>query len=410
MNIIHPRLLFTVLAMTAGAFLPDVFSVLSNTQLLVLKELPIVLFVLVIFLSHFFKQGRSGFIALVMMLAYLFIQSRLQVPLSVGSTRFEYYFLVLVTPLNLLFFSLSPERSLFSKKGLWYSGFLAWQVVIFYWLVSPENVVLMNQLLTTLEPWLTNSFEFTPLPSLLIGFLLCCALVSAMLLIYRNLSSDQAALGGLLAIAITMVQFNQNWISIAMFVMSALFLLFSVLHRSHEQAFIDELTLIPGRRALNSDMIQLGSKYTIAMMDIDHFKKFNDTYGHDIGDNVLKMVATQLAKVKGRGKVYRYGGEEFTVLFKNKYAEQCIDDLEEIRELVAQYPFRVRNNKSRPDSKDEGSKLRANKSKNDNQVQVTISIGVAERNSDATDPDAVIKLADEQLYKAKKKGRNCVCY
>lgn len=410
MNIIHPRLVFTVLVMIAGSFLPNIFSTLSEFHRLMLTELPLVLFIIVIIFSHFFKQGRSGFSALLMLIAYQFIQDRLQVPLSVGTTRFEYYFLVLAIPFNLMFFSLLPECSVFSKKGLFSIAFIAWQIVIFYWLISHENTQLINDILVLLEPWLFHSLEFTPLPSLLVLFLLVMILIAMMLLIFRNLSSDQALLGALLAFSITLVQFNQEWISISMFVMSAFFLLLSVLHRGHEQAFIDELTLIPGRRALNSDIVQLGKKYTIAMMDIDHFKKFNDTYGHDVGDNVLKMVATQLSKVKGRGKVYRYGGEEFTVLFKGKTARDCIDDLEEIRELVAKYPFRVRTITERPDDKQVGSKMRDNRGNADGVVKVTISIGVSERSDTASEPNEVIKQADALLYEAKKKGRNCVCY
>ena len=58
----------------------------------------------------------------------------------------------------------------------------------------------------------------------------------------------------------------------------------------------------------------MGRHYTLAMIDVDHFKKFNDTYGHDVGDLVLKMVAHQISQVNGGGKAYRYGGEEFTTV------------------------------------------------------------------------------------------------
>lgn len=67
-----------------------------------------------------------------------------------------------------------------------------------------------------------------------------------------------------------------------------------------------------GRRA--GRVLHLGSTYTIAMVDIDHFKKFNDTFGHDIGDEVLKLVASLISEVP-RAHAYRYGGEEFTLFF-----------------------------------------------------------------------------------------------
>ena len=89
----------------------------------------------------------------------------------------------------------------------------------------------------------------------------------------------------------------------------------AVLQDTFRMAFRDELTGIPSRRALNERLAALGNRYTIAMLDVDHFKNFNDTYGHDLGDQVLKMVAAHIAGVGGGGKAFRYGGEEFTVLF-----------------------------------------------------------------------------------------------
>jgi diguanylate cyclase (GGDEF)-like protein len=71
-----------------------------------------------------------------------------------------------------------------------------------------------------------------------------------------------------------------------------------------------------------SEMMSLGHRFTIAMLDIDHFKRFNDTYGHAVGDQVLKMVAAKLRQVKGGGRAFRYGGEEFTLVFPlAKHAE-----------------------------------------------------------------------------------------
>src|SRR3990167_5951921 len=90
-------------------------------------------------------------------------------------------------------------------------------------------------------------------------------------------------------------------------------MLVSLLQESHRLAFRDELTGLPSRRALEEGLHGLGPAHAIAMVDVDHFKKFNDTHGHDIGDQVLRLVAAQLRKIGGGGKAYRYGGEEFTL-------------------------------------------------------------------------------------------------
>jgi len=186
-------------------------------------------------------------------------------------------------------------------------------------------------------------------------------------------------------------------------------LLVYLMQQSWQLVYLDELTGLAGRRALNETMQGLGRKYTIAMMDVDHFKKFNDTYGHDIGDQVLKMVAARISEVTGGGKPYRYGGEEFTIVFPGKDADQTLAHLEAVRTSIQNYKMTIRR-EDRPDDNTQGKKQRKGKSTPDSeQVSVTISIGVAERTSDEKDPNVVLKNADKALYRAKESGRNCVC-
>jgi len=190
------------------------------------------------------------------------------------------------------------------------------------------------------------------------------------------------------------------WSVIAV-LMASLYLL-AVSTDSYYLAYRDDLTSLPTRRALNQLALSLGRKYTVAMLDIDHFKKFNDTYGHDIGDQVLKLVAAKMSGVKGGGKIYRYGGEEFTVVFPRKTAEQSIPELETLRQNIATYDMVIRNPK-RTDKKS-----RKGKQPSDNKtVNVTVSIGVAQRTAKQSFDEA-LKNADLALYRAKKKGRNNV--
>jgi hypothetical protein len=200
--------------------------------------------------------------------------------------------------------------------------------------------------------------------------------------------------------------FDQPYISSVLFSLAGILLITGVITTSHELAYVDQLTGIPGRRALETELTHLGKKYTIAMLDVDHFKKFNDTHGHDTGDDVLKLVASKMDQVGGRARVFRYGGEEFTVLFKGKYADQATDYLEELRESIADYKMVLRNQDNRPKDDREGTKNRGNVAKS-RSVSVTISIGVAD-SSEIRKPHKVIKAADEALYRAKKGGRNKV--
>lgn len=184
----------------------------------------------------------------------------------------------------------------------------------------------------------------------------------------------------------------------------------SLAHEGFHMAFRDELTGLPGRRALNERLQRMGRVYTLAMADVDHFKAFNDTHGHDVGDQVLRMVASQLRRVPGGGQAYRYGGEEFTLVFPGKTAAESMPHLEAVRKSIEAYQMRLRDKPARPKADQIGQRRRgARAGRNARPMRVTVSIGVAERGDALRAPEAVIKAADQALYKAKDGGRNQVC-
>ena len=183
----------------------------------------------------------------------------------------------------------------------------------------------------------------------------------------------------------------------------------SLAHEGFHMAFRDELTGLPGRRALNEKLQRMGRIYTLAMADVDHFKVFNDTHGHDVGDQVLRMVAAQLRRVSGGGHAYRYGGEEFTLVFPGKTAAESMPHLEAVRRAIEAYQMRLRDKPARPRTDQAGLRRRGARSgRNTRPLRVTVSIGVAERGDALRAPEAVIKAADQALYKAKDGGRNQV--
>ncbi|OAE50899.1 diguanylate cyclase [Achromobacter xylosoxidans] len=183
----------------------------------------------------------------------------------------------------------------------------------------------------------------------------------------------------------------------------------SLAHEGFHMAFRDELTGLPGRRALNERLQRMGRVYTLAMADVDHFKAFNDTHGHDVGDQVLRMVASQLRRVPGGGQAYRYGGEEFTLVFPGKTAAEAMPHLETVRRAIEAYQMRLRDKPARPKADQIGQRRRGGRGgRGVRPLRVTVSIGVAERSDALRAPDAVIKAADQALYKAKDGGRNQV--
>lgn len=203
---------------------------------------------------------------------------------------------------------------------------------------------------------------------------------------------------------------------------SACILAAAVIENSYLLAYHDELTTLPSRRSFNDAILRLKVPYSIAVIDIDHFKRFNDTYGHDTGDQVLRMVAANLARVTGGGQAYRCGGEEFNILFPGKTTADVLLHLEKLRQAVEQSEFRLRGNDRRqaprgPDRRNQRTGARRRKGdalrrlaqgKSPSGLSVTISIGVASATTEKSSPETVLESADKALYRAKANGRNRV--
>jgi two-component system, cell cycle response regulator len=165
--------------------------------------------------------------------------------------------------------------------------------------------------------------------------------------------------------------------------------------RLYQQATRDPLTGLSNRRYFQNEFrrsFSIASRYgrcfSLLILDIDFFKKVNDTYGHDVGDQVLRAVAEVVLKhVRGQDIAARLGGEEFVMLLPDTPINGAAVVAERIRYAVENHNFNAAGCLH----------------------QITVSIGVGEYPSSSTSPDDVIKRADESLYRAKTSGRNRVC-
>ena len=165
---------------------------------------------------------------------------------------------------------------------------------------------------------------------------------------------------------------------------------------SYLMTYVDELTGILGRRALLFRMKTIGRKYSAVMVDVDHFKLFNDKHGHQVGDDVLKTVASLINKTSG-ATAYRYGGEEFTLLFPKGDPVELAPHVEATRERLANYDLY-------PKSVD-GNKKQRGKTRKPKPLKITASFGLAQHRPGES-PEAVLERADKALYSAKANGRN----
>lgn len=322
--------------------------------------------------------------------------------LEIVPSRTLYTAAALLVPFNTLAALAFPERGARFGQGLRWLAFLGLEAVLIFMLLRYWRVDALLE-----SPWLRS--PPTPLAArLLFGAALAAGVARA----WPTFSPLEVGVPAALAAFFIACEFTgepgaAGSDTYFLFVAAAgVALLVSVLHESHRMAFRDALTGLPNRRALEEQLRALGDAYTIAMVDVDHFKAFNDTHGHDTGDQVLKLVASRLAEVEGGGRAFRYGGEEFTVLFPGRFLFDCMPSLEKLRASVEAYRMALRG-EDRPQDKEEGAKRRAG-ARAPQTVSVTVSIGAASPGKKAGQPAEVLKLADEALYRAKKGGRNRV--
>ena len=336
------------------------------------------------------------------------------------------YALAFLLPLNLAFYSTLTKRRLFTSVGVFAIVFLAAQVftvIVFCYPQSRPSLQFMAKI-KSLSPsiaekfngisqWLGTAlsdhffFNFKIMPS---SAVLACGLAIFFVLVLFVKYNDIRIGGFLFTIIAAMLGITTKSSEPAVifyFIAAGLIMVVTTVEASFTMAYIDELTGLPGRRSLNETMLNLGKKYVIAMIDVDRFKKFNDTYGHKTGDQVLKMIAARLGKISGGAKTFRYGGEEFTAIFSGKNVEDALAHVEDFRDAVASTPFVIRSTERSSKNKSDRGKKTASPRK---QVTVTVSIGLASPGRDMTDPEKVIKAADKKLYEAKKGGRNRTAY
>lgn len=158
----------------------------------------------------------------------------------------------------------------------------------------------------------------------------------------------------------------------------------------------DFLTGVDNRKAFDLNLkenlerfVGEGELFALLMVDIDHFKEFNDKYGHQVGDEVLKQVARMLMdSVKGRDQVARYGGEEFAIMLPDTPLAGGLSVAEALRKTIGNKIYRIKNS-------------------NESIPSITISLGVAVvRKGDTA--ESIVKRADDALYRSKQGGRNKV--
>jgi diguanylate cyclase (GGDEF)-like protein len=345
-----------------------------------------VLAVLLVVLAWRFRRGRLAAAAVLVGASNFLVRG----PLSGagGSTS-----LVLSVPILLALLALLPERPI----GHVQTVALVCSALVLSWIATALHGSVMTEtgVLTDLDKLLS-----TPDVARLV-FLIAAAFI-ALAFAARREAFEGALLWVLAASAIALLPGPGSITGTLAFGAAQVVLLLGVVEDSYRLAYHDELTELPGRRAFEEALQSLEGDYAIAMVDVDHFKRFNDRHGHKAGDEALRMVATELRKIKGGGRAFRYGGEEFAILFPGATPTTARERLEAVRSAIAARKFALRAH-DRPRKKP--SKPRKT-SRPARLISVTVSLGLAGPNARHSTPDTVLRAADRALYRAKSLGRN----
>lgn len=300
-------------------------------------------------------------------------------------------------PISLMWIACQRERAALSEGGsLRLIGVAALPALPAYaWATYQESVI--QALATPLPPVLAHLTSRPALATAAFGI----AGVAVAIRAIRGHGPLEISVGWILAVGWLAMGAHASGPAIAAYLGGGLLLAVGLVQALFALAYLDPLTGLPSRRAWDEALATAHGRYAIAMFDVDHFKVCNDTHGHQVGDQVLRMVAARLASADGRAKTFRYGGEEFAVLFPGCTAQEAAHHVETMRNLVAETPFLLRGPR-RPAAKPDQPSAPDTPPRH---LKVTVSAGVAEHTPGMQPGDAV-RIADEALYRAKASGRN----
>lgn len=353
---------------------------------IVLRILPFILLPLGLILAVLFNKSKLFFTLLLTTLALMVLHTHQN-----ENRFFDLLFFCsgLLIPINTLFFSGTQERGIFSPPGKVKMILLGIQGIFVVYCLLFQEVWLSALKSHAIFP---AEIQRNMVPDDLVTLVFILSLLFFILKDFFKRDSNQS-LQFFSLVTLFMAFLKPNdvlWYSLFLSG-NGFYHLLTLLKKSYTMAYLDDLTGIPGRRALNEDLQKLSGLFTLAMVDIDHFKQFNDKYGHDIGDEALRHVAKTMKRAVRGGRIYRFGGEEFTLIYPSRDTAHALINLEEIRRRVETEPLIT----------DMGSR----KSKTGKKLPLTVSLGLAESSADSR-PSEVLKLADQALYRAKEKGRN----
>jgi diguanylate cyclase (GGDEF)-like protein len=314
--------------------------------------------------------------------------------------RLIYHAISFLLPFNLCVFAFMKRRGDMTRQSIWFLGGIILQgcVVAFIYQYKSLGFGAFFEYSSIKLPLL----ERIPLSQLAL-FAFGIAFVYYLFLYIRTLAViERAFCWTLISIFYALALSTIGPVSSIYFSTAGLILVISVIESIYVEGFQDELTGLPTGKSMLGILSQIDRGYTMAMIEVDHFKRLKDNHGRRVSKQVLRTVGSKLTSVTGGGKPFSYGGEVFAVVFPGMFLQDVLPHMEELRQTIKKPGPILQYHKS-PRKKPKKLKkveILANK------VPVTVSIGVAERSESDMTPHQAIKKAKEALNIAKNEGRD----
>jgi GGDEF domain-containing protein len=360
-----------------------------------LPWLPAIAAIATVISALHFNNGRTLLAVAMIFMLYLLLRFAPDSPVLLRESAIQLF------SLNLIIITLYSERGVLNLNGFLRLLAIFLQAGTLYWLAFNQQAYLYH--------WFMPAFNLPAAANLFMPATVVLTLLIALIILFFHLLYLQTSLEANLLIILGV----QHWLlfgaadSVQLDTFTSLNLLLLmrvIIKESHNIGFKDELTGLPSRRALTARLRTLGGRYSLALVDIDHYQRIKNTYGQDTGEQALKLVSSRLRRLNA-GKAYRYGTQSFCILFPGKPHKQVLKPLEGLRLTLEKTKMKLRG-RNRPKDIKKGQALRSGEHLNKKNITVTVSIGVGDRRSH-NDP---LSAADTALCRAKDQGRNRICF
>jgi diguanylate cyclase (GGDEF)-like protein len=380
----------------------NLIPILPEYVISFLQFLPYVLLLIIIANSISHQQSRELNIAISLIMSYWLMRNLIW-PTDTNDATATILF-VLIGPLialNFIIVTILPEKGIQNKNGIHLLLLMSFELMFLIWIVNLTPELFLKYLY---YPYFVSEiFDLSPMyqSSIIINVIVFFILLIKAILKQQVVFTGY--LGAFISIVLAQHFINTPITSMVYFSVACLILIMAISLNSYRLSKIDIITELPSLRSFKGQLKKLDDHFCIALVDIDEFKEMTDEYGQDVCDQILRMIASRSLLLGRKGFPYRYGDQEFALIFYDMQLHEANKYLATLCDSIANEPFMLRSSK-RPFFKPNftpslGQSARNSKYKS---IPISVSVGIAEKKPHHNNASDVLTTAREALDRAKE--------